>query len=186
MGSLAKGGWIRLHRKAMDNDMYFAEPFDKWHAWQDLLLLVDAKEHDVVTRRGVVHLMPGQGLFGEEKLATRWKWSRNKVRRFFKLLAAQDMAHIDGTPNGTLITIIKWAFYQGRGPTGGTANGTANGTTNGTTDGTLTRIYKEYREGENARVRDPHNAMTSEEVIAMLTAEYGEDGQGGPHETKRI
>ena len=107
-------GWIKFYRQSEDNPLYFAEPFDKWHAWQDLLLLVDSKEHDAFTRFGAVHLMPGQGIFGEEQLAKRWKWSRNKVRRYFSLLSAQKMAHIDGTAYGTVITIVNWEKYQAK------------------------------------------------------------------------
>lgn len=158
-------GWIKLYRQSEDNPLYFAEPFDKWHAWQDLLLLVDSKEHDAFTRFGAVHLMPGQGIFGEEQLAKRWKWSRNKVRRYFSLLSAQKMAQIDGTAYGTVITIVNWAKYQSAVPSDGTTNEIANGTTDGTTDGTLTRIYKNSKEGEKGT---PQHYLSDEEALAFL------------------
>ena len=51
------------------------------------------------------------------------------------------MIHIDGTTNGTTLTIEKWAKYQGGGTTNGTANEPTNGTPDGTTNGTHTRMY---------------------------------------------
>ena len=51
------------------------------------------------------------------------------------------MIHIDGTTNGTTLTIEKWAKYQGGGTTNGTTNEPTNGTADGTTNGTHTRMY---------------------------------------------
>lgn len=94
-------GWIKLFRKLIDNRMYFEEPFDKTHAWIDLILIAD-KDGEIRTS------IP--------QLADRWKWSQNKVRRYFAKLEADDMVHTvgshGGSSNGTTISLVKYKDYQ--------------------------------------------------------------------------
>lgn len=149
---MTKCGWIKLHRKSVENPMYFEEPFDKWHAWTDLLLMVNHETKQFVSKGQLLTLEPGQMVTSMAILAKRWHWSVNKVRRYFKLLDGMGMCKVDGTPNGTTITVVKWAFYQSDERTNGIGNGTTDGTSDGTTDGTLTR-NKEYKEHKNTRAK---------------------------------
>lgn len=117
-------GWIRLHRCSFKNHLYFSEPFTKWQAWVDMLLLAN---HDdgVITKRGIrVIVERGQIGYSEVSLAKRWMWSRDKVRRFLKYLEFGDKN--DTAKNGktiqqiiqqktnttTLITIVNYEKYQ--------------------------------------------------------------------------
>lgn len=151
-------GWLKLFRKIQVSEIYFGEPFDKTHAWIDLLINVDPDEHIAMTKKGLVHLKPGQGIFSEEELASRWRWSRNKVRRFFGLLSDMKMIQIDGTTNGTVITIVKWDFYQSGGTDNdtdrGTDNGTDDGTDNGTDNGTLLKNKKNKKNKKKGKGAD--------------------------------
>lgn len=79
-------GWICLHRKIMDDDLWISEPFTRGQAWVDLLLLANHKP-GTIRRRGIAFIVNrGQVGYGEESLARRWKWSRGKVRRFLEEL----------------------------------------------------------------------------------------------------
>lgn len=162
---MAKKGWIRLHRKSVENPLYFSEPFDKWHAWTDLLLMVNHEHKEFISKGQLVTLEPGQTITSMAILAERWHWSVNKVRRYFKLLVGTGMCTLNGTPYGTTITVVKWAFYQSEGQTNGTANGTTGGTSDGTTGGTLTRNkeYKEYKNRRKSAVRG-NQKMSDEEM----------------------
>lgn len=140
MGSTDKG-WIKLSRNIQDNFLWDEVPFTKAQAWIDLLLSASHKDQVVSVNGKPKTIKKGQVWTSQMKLEKRWGWSKNKVRRFLALLTEQQMIHIDGTTNGTTLTIEKWAKYQGGGTTNGTSNGTINGTPDGTTDGTHTRMY---------------------------------------------
>jgi len=75
-------GWIRLHRQIMETPEWLAEPFTRGQAWVDLLLLAN-HETGYIRRRGILIAVDrGQVGYSEESLASRWQWSRGKVRRF--------------------------------------------------------------------------------------------------------
>ena len=84
-------GWVKLHRKLADHELWLAEPFTRGQAWIDLLLLANHKT-GFIRRRGItVKVERGQVAWGEEALAHRWRWSRNKLRRFFSELTGRGM-----------------------------------------------------------------------------------------------
>lgn len=162
---MANNGWIKLHRKSVDNPLYFDEPFDKWHAWTDLLLMVNHEQKQFISKGQLVTLEPGQTITSMAILAERWKWSINKVRRFIGTLVGTGMCIADGTPNGTTITVVRWAFYQSDGRT----NGIADGTTDGIADGTLTRSkeHKEYKTRRKSAERVNQDKIWQEFVEDM-------------------
>ena len=159
-------GWIKLHRQSVDNPMYHSEPFDKWHAWTDLLLMVNHEKKQFISKGQLVTLEAGQTVTSMAILAERWQWSVNKVRRYFRLLSDTGMCITNGTPNGTTITVVNWAKYQAEGQTNGIGNGTTGGTSDGTTDGTLTRMIKNDKEREKAAPV----IQSEEEIYAELKA----------------
>lgn len=159
-------GWIKLHRQSVDNPMYHSEPFDKWHAWTDLLLMVNHERKQFISKGQLVTLEAGQTVTSMAILAERWQWSVNKVRRYFRLLSDTGMCITNGTPNGTTITVVNWAKYQAEGQTNGIGNGTTGGTSDGTTDGTLTRMIKNDKEREKAAPV----IQSEEEIYAELKA----------------
>lgn len=147
-------GWIRLYRQSEDNALYFKEPFDKFHAWIDLLLMVNHEPKQFISKKGqLVNLDAGQTITSHRILADRWQWSRNKVRRFLRLLVDTSMCTVDETTNGTTITVVNWAKYQNRGPTNGASDDTNHGANDGANDEPLTRMNKNDKEHKNARAR---------------------------------
>lgn len=147
-------GWIKLHRQSVDNPLYHSEPFDKWHAWTDILLMVNHERKEFISKGQLITLEPGQTITSLPILAKRWQWSVNRVRRYLKLLSGMGMCTINGTARGTTITVVKWAFYQSEGHANGMGNGMADGTADEYADGTLTRMNKNDKETKNARARD--------------------------------
>ena len=99
---MGKQGYIKLWRSSENNKYYFLEPFTKWQAWVDLLLLAN---HDSghITKRGIdITVRRGQLADGELRLADRWDWSRGKVRRFLKKLEKDNqITKVFSSENGT-------------------------------------------------------------------------------------
>ena len=109
-----KDGWIKLYRSSFENDLYFEEPFTKYMAWVDLLLLANHKEscfnkkgHKIIVPRGCIAR-------SMKELADRWKWSINKVDRFLCFLESPIVGQVKLQKSNvtTLITILKYDKYQ--------------------------------------------------------------------------
>ncbi len=119
-------GWIKLHRKIQDNQLWTAEPFSKGQAWVDLLLMANHEEKPVDIRGIWVTVKEGQIARGERTLAERWRWSRDKVRRFLSYLERAGQIRPQKNNVITIISICNWNRYQASN----TAKQTANNTTN--------------------------------------------------------
>lgn len=149
-------GFILLHRKIREcAALQSARPLSKFEAWIDLLMLANWKD-SVIDIRGIkVSIKRGQVGWSEVQLAKKWKWSRNKLRRWFDELAKERMIerlsdlvrHQNGSQNElkmeqqneqqnlfvtSIITITNYDKYQTAIQQNGTANGTADDTANGT------------------------------------------------------
>lgn len=122
---MAVDGWIKLHRKLLENPFWLDKPFSKGQAWIDLLLLVNHEPNEIMIGNEVVQISTGQRHTSELKLAQRWGWSRKKVRAYLNLLENQKMATTKATTKGTTITIEKYVLYQTTGTTEGTTEGTS-------------------------------------------------------------
>ena len=145
-------GYILLHRKIREcRALRSAKPLSKFEAWVDLLMLANWKD-EVIEIRGInVQVKRGQVGWSEVQLSKRWKWSRNKLRRWFDVLVKEKMIerlsdlvrHQNGSEmeqqNGqqnlfvtSIITITNYDRYQKTVLQDGTANETADETANGT------------------------------------------------------
>jgi len=128
-------GWIKVDRSIMDNTLWKStSPFDVRSAWIDLLLMANFTDGEMHSRGRVQKIKRGQLHTSVIELANRWRWSRNKVRRYLSLLEAEGMITQNGAPNGTTLTLVKYEVYQGWGQTDETPNETPNESSNGTTD----------------------------------------------------
>ena len=142
MAKKKERGWIRLYRQITESDLWKAkEPFDERSAWIDLLLLANHEPRMLQTKtKQIITIEAGQLLTSTVYLSKRWRWSRNRVNRFFERLTEQGMCTTNGAPYGTTITIVKWGFFQGGRTANGTTDGTSDGATDGATDGARTII----------------------------------------------
>ena len=128
-----RSGYIKLWRFSAESADYFLEPFTRWQAWIDLLLMANYKEARVCVRGIMVTVGRGQVLASEDYLADRWKWSRGKVRRYLAYLSSETVQQIVQQKNNVVgvISIVNWEKYQVNTGEDDTTNGTANGTTDG-------------------------------------------------------
>lgn len=189
---MASSGWIKIFRSLLDNELWMrSEPFDCRSAWIDLLLMANFKENSVPTKRGIVNVKRGEIYTSIGFLAKRWRWSPNKVRRFIGTLNELGMAHSDGTPNGTTISLVKYDFFQGEGQGDEPTNETGDGTTNGTTNGTQHKNNKNLKEVKNKkeygasdeapgdRVKHKYgsyqNVLLKDAELEKLNTDFGEE-----------
>jgi hypothetical protein len=105
-------GWISLHRKIQENDLWLCEPFTRGQAWIDLLLLAN-HEPGYFYKRGVkIDLKIGQVGWSELALSIRWKWSRNKVRKFLNDLEKEHQIKQQKTNVTQVLTLLNYEKYQ--------------------------------------------------------------------------
>lgn len=107
-------GWIKLYRSSFENELYFQEPFTKYMAWIDLLLLANHKD-SFFTKKGHKIVVPrGTVARSMKELSERWKWSINKVDRFLTYLGSQEIGQVKLQKSNvtTLVSIIKYETYQ--------------------------------------------------------------------------
>ena len=120
--------YIKLYRKVMDNAIFLELPYDRWHAFEFLLLKARRFPTVTILKGKPIKLEVGQLICGEEKLAVKWGWSRGKVKRYLDMLENLGMIKKNGTPYGTLITIENYTKYQGECSYSDTPLGTSDGT----------------------------------------------------------
>jgi len=120
-------GWIKIHRCMMDNPLYHSEPFNRTHAWIDLLLLANSNDNFFYKRGIRVNIQRGQIGHDADTLAKRWKWSRGKVERYFTMLESDGMIVRQKSNVTTLISICKYDDYQANDKANSKANDKANG-----------------------------------------------------------
>lgn len=110
--SKSNQGWIKLHRKIIDNWIW--EDPEKLRAWIDILLMVNHEEKQIPFNGHVINIERGQKLTSITKLADRWKWSRNMTWRFIRTLIEAGMVTAIRTRSGTLLTVVNYDVYQGQ------------------------------------------------------------------------
>lgn len=131
-------GWVKIDRSITEHWLWddSKEPFDKRSAWIDLLLMANHRDFKAQRRGKIIVRKRGEVNTSTTHLADRWHWSRGKVLRYLKLLESDGMITINGTADGTTLTIENYAKWQDAVTADGTTNGTTDGTAHDTTDGT--------------------------------------------------
>lgn len=123
-------GWIKIHRKIINDEMYYAEPFTRMQAFLDLVLIANYQP-TVIYKRGIrIDVGRGQTVRSEHELAERWRWSRGKVRRFLSVLETDHKIVQQKSRVCSCISIVNYDKYQLDGTTDSTTDGTTDGTTN--------------------------------------------------------
>jgi hypothetical protein len=105
-------GWIKLHRKIIDNPLWTAEPFDKARAWIDLLIIANYEPSYIIVRGIRVDILRGQVGWSEPRLAARWQWSRSKLRRYLQHLEIEQQIKVSKSNVTQIITILNYTEYQ--------------------------------------------------------------------------
>lgn len=134
-----ENSWIRLHRKLMDDPLYFAEPFTKMQAWIDLLLLANFADRVTFIRGNRVTIKRGQVAYSREWFSGRWRWSRGKIDRFLDMLERENMIGRQKSAVITCISILNYDTYQDNGSTDRSVNRSTDRSVDGSADRSANR-----------------------------------------------
>jgi len=105
-------GWIKVHRKILESQVWTSEPFSRGQAWVDLLLLANHEYGFFYLRDHKIEVQRGQVGWSHLKLSQRWKWSRTKVKRFIKDLEKEQQVVQQQSHSTSVITILNYEEYQ--------------------------------------------------------------------------
>lgn len=118
--------YFKIYRSLLANDLWLNEPFTHGQAWVDLIGLANFDRREKFFKGEFQIVKRGQIVSSYKFFENRWKWSRNKVKRFFLQLSVMQMIQVESTKNGTTITIENYGIYQGREPRNGTTDEPTN------------------------------------------------------------
>lgn len=106
-------GWISIHRKIQQSDIWIdKEPFDKRSAWIDLIMMANHEDRQVLFDGKFIEVKRGEKITSLRMLSEKWKWSRNKVKRFLKLLESGSMIELKIDHQKTTYNIVNYNVYQ--------------------------------------------------------------------------
>lgn len=163
---MAGNGYIKLYRKLQNNFLWSTEPYDRGHAWVDMIIRANRLPADITEQVDgqyhTIHVERGEFLTSSKTLAGTWNWSRSKVNRYITLLEKSGMIVKKRTPHGMLIKLVNYAKYQDEKFGRDTSLDTSLDTTvESSVDTSLehkqevnTREYREVEEGEGFRAFD--------------------------------
>jgi len=120
---MSNQGWIKLHRKMLDNPIMTSGDSYLLQLWIHLLLSVNAIEKRFLFNGDEMLLRPGQGIFGlnqivkdctiyKDDTTTNFKRCKTIYYRRLKILEKLGNVKLQPTNKFTVITITNWNIYQ--------------------------------------------------------------------------
>lgn len=107
-------GYIKLYRSVRDNWIWDAGPYDRAHAWIDILLSASHCDTKMMFDGNITTVKRGTFITSIRKLSVKWGWSRDKVAKFLDELQKDGMITRDSNSFRTLLTVEKYSVYQDR------------------------------------------------------------------------
>jgi hypothetical protein len=105
-------GWICIHRKIRDSWIWDDKPYDRAHAWIDLLLSANHEDKKIVLGNDFIEVKRGSFITSLRKLSERWGWSNTKIKSFLDTLQSDGMAIYKSDTHKTVINIVNYSVYQ--------------------------------------------------------------------------
>lgn len=107
-------GWYKIDRKLLEHPLWLCEPFTRGQAWVDLIGLASHEHKFFYIRNVKVTIERGQVGWSEPKLASRWRWSRTKLRKFLNDLEKEQQVIQQKNNVTQIVTIVNYEEYQGK------------------------------------------------------------------------
>ena len=104
-------GWIKLHRKMLDNPVVWKD-LEHLGVWIYLLLNASHKDYQVMFDGKKITLKAGQLITGRKKIAEKTGVCESKVRRILKTFKIDQQIDQQTSTKNSLITILNWDKYQ--------------------------------------------------------------------------
>jgi hypothetical protein len=109
--SYMQQGWIKLHRKILDNPVVCKDA-DHAAVWIYLLLNATHKEYTTMFGGKKITLQPGQLITGRIAISVKFNISESKVQRILKSFEIEQQIEQLMGNRSRLITVLSWSDYQ--------------------------------------------------------------------------
>jgi hypothetical protein len=106
-------GWIKIHRKLLDNPTVMKDA-DHFAIWVWLLLKATHEGIDVIFGGERITLSPGQFTTGRKVISNALGVSESKVQRVLSCFESEHQIEQRTDRQCRLITVLKWSEYQKR------------------------------------------------------------------------
>jgi hypothetical protein len=151
-------GWIKLHRKLLDNPLK-NKPAWAW-LWIVLLLLANHDEKDsFIWNNKKINLEQGQFITGRKKLNEITGIPETTIERILNYLESEHQIGQQKTKKYRLITIVKWKDYQK------SDNKSDN---RRTTDGQQTDTFKNVKKDKNDKKENTSEGIPSQDIQTFI------------------
>lgn len=107
-----KQGWVPVKRQIQEHWLWKDKPFSQGQAWIDLIMLANYEDKNMPYKGEIITCERGTVNLSISYLANRWGWSRDKTRRFLKLLESDGMVTVIATTHRTTITLENYSIYN--------------------------------------------------------------------------
>ena len=107
-----KQGWVPIKRQIQEHWLWKDKPFSQGQAWIDLIMLANYEDKKMPYKGEIITCERGTVNLSISYLANRWGWSRDKTRRFLKLLESDGMVTVNATTHRTTITLENYSIYN--------------------------------------------------------------------------
>lgn len=104
-------GWIKLHRKLLDNPIIMKDS-DHLAVWTYLLLNATHAEYPAIFKGEKIVLQPGQLITGRKTIAEKLAINESKVRRILDNFENDQQIDRQRSNQNSLISLINWKLYQ--------------------------------------------------------------------------
>lgn len=104
-------GWIKLHRKLLDNPIVMKDS-EYLAVWIYLLLNASHAEYPVLFGGKKITLQPGQLITGRKSIASTLCISESKVTRILESLKSEHQIEQQTSNKNRLVSIVNWEHYQ--------------------------------------------------------------------------
>lgn len=105
-------GYVRLWRKTLDAG--WIKNHKLWAFWTWCLMKASHKEYGAIIGLQIIHLLPGQFIFGRKKASQETGLTEREIRTIIEFLRKAGNLTIKTTNKFSIITIVNWHIYQSR------------------------------------------------------------------------
>ena len=186
-------GWVKLHRKLMDNDLWKEKPFSRGQAWVDLIMLANHKDKEFLFDSTYLPIHKGEFITSKRKLGIRWGWSNSKVDKFLNELEKVEMLVVKSDTKKSTLKIANYEQYQGFDSILEVEKTTVKATQkrqSGVTQATQKRTINNVKNEKNIKKKDimpaadknlnpddPYGWMEAEEIPDEVWDQFRKEGE---------
>lgn len=158
-------GYIKLYRDIRDHWVWKEKPFDRAHAWIDLIMMMNHEDKKTLFDGNLITVRRGSVITSLRQLSVRWGWSKDKVSHFLDVLEKDGMIRQKRDTKKTALSLVNYGVYQNRQDSSRDSKKTLIGRRSDTDRNKQETIEdtKKKEEEKAPPVSDP-NTLTAEEI----------------------